>query len=299
MGAKFKRVYRVVIGKAGGQGLEIAPPLHCEFDFKKDASEDPNEHQVKLFNLNEATRKAISEPDQMILFYAGYAEDDGEILMASGAVADAQTHYDGGNVITEVVFADGMIEVRDTVISLGYASGVQAHDIIKGIAQKMGLHLMMAADLPNRVFAHGFSYYGAARTALHKVVQGSNLEWSVQNQTLQVIEKQGVTKRTALVIAPDTGMIGYPEATAEAARDKAKNKAQAGAKGSVEAIQARSGWRVTTLLTPQVNPGDRVKLESKMVDAFFRVASVRHSGGYEGGAWQTHLELLALKAPAK
>lgn len=301
MGAKFKRVYRVVVGKPGSKGIEITPPLHCEFDLSKNTSEDPNEYKVRLFNLKPETRDAISAPDQIVVLYAGYAEDEGEILIASGAIADAYTYHDSGNVVTEILLGDGLVEVRDTVISVGYGGGVKAHEIIKAIALKMGLVLMMQEDLPNKDFPHGFSFYGAAKTALHKVVRGSGMEWSIQNQTLQVIASKGVTKRTALVIAPDTGLIGYPERTTEGAKEKArvKDKSTGKKKEIVSSRQERSGWRVMSLLIPQINPGDVVKLESKTVNDFFRVDAVTHTGGYDGGDWQTELQLVGLNAPTK
>ncbi|KAG1582514.1 hypothetical protein G6F46_015223 [Rhizopus delemar] len=80
----------------------------------------------------------------------------------------------------------------------------------------------MADDVPDRRWQQGFSFYGAARTALHKVTQGTGLEWSIQNQQLQVGQRRGTTRRQAVVLAADTGMLGYPERTREAAREKAK-----------------------------------------------------------------------------
>lgn len=84
----------------------------------------------------------------------------------------------------------------------------------------------------------GFSFYGAARTALHKVTQGTGLEWSIQNQQLQVVRRRGTTRRKAVVLAGDTGLIGYPERTREAAREKARVR---GAIASSWRVSARHG----------------------------------------------------------
>jgi hypothetical protein len=159
----------------------------------------------------------------------------------------------------------------------------------------MGLTLVMGPNVPDRVWEHGFSFYGAAITALHKVVQGTGLEWSIQNGELQVVKSRGTTARTAVVLSAGTGLIGYPERTRLGAREKArvKDKASGDSKNIVSAAQQQDGWRVSTLLLPEINPGDLVKLESRSVTGFFRAEQVKHTGDWGGsGDWLTDLELV-------
>lgn len=299
---RFDRAYRLLVGPPGQKGVEILPPLHITFDIEKDAEEKLNYHKIRIWNLTKETRDSIVEPDNIAVLYAGYAEEDGPLLIASGSVFFGYTYYDGADVVTELEILDGFVEVRDTVVSLGYGAGARASDIIKGIVQQMGLHLMMANDAPDRVWQNGFSYYGAARTALHKVVQGTGLEWSIQNGELQVIPKRGTTPRTAIVLAADTGLLGYPERQREGAQEKAKVKDQISGdnRNITSAKQQRDGWRVNSLLLPQINPGDLVKLESRTVEGWFRVDSLRHTGDWGGsGDWNTELNLVDRYAPTK
>lgn len=299
--ARFDRVYRLLVGKGGAKGVEILPPIRMTFDISKDADEEPNDHTIRIYNLATATRKALEEPDLRCVLYAGYAEEAGPLLMASGSVVFAYTKFEQPDVVTELIVKDGFTEVRDTAVSIGLGSGAQASAIIRDIARQMGLPLVMADDVPDRRWQQGFSFYGAARTALHKVTQGTGLEWSIQNQQLQVVQRRGTTRRQAVVLAADTGMLGYPERTREAAREKAKvkDKTTGDDVNLVSARQQRDGWRVTSLLLPTINPGDLVKLESRSVGAFQRVEAVRHTGDSEGGDWQTELELVDRSAPPK
>lgn len=293
---KFDRTYRLVIGKSGGQGKEITPPIHIEFEITKTSEPDPNEHKIKLYNLKQETIDAISKPDGFCFLYAGYKEEDGDILMAAGAVVDAYSYLDGQNRVTELIVADGWTELRDTAVSLGYGAGVSAHTIIKEIAQKMNIHLVMDKDVPNRTWQHGFSFAGAARKALDKVVAGTGLEWSIQNQTLQVVKKLNTTKRQAVVISAESGLIGYPEKQREGAREKAQSTDKKGKKKEiVSAEQQRDGWKVTSLLIPYLNPADIVKVESPAISDFYRVESLKHAGGFDDGDWFTELELKEIK----
>ncbi|QDJ52802.1 phage protein [Bordetella hinzii] len=299
--ARFDRVYRFVVGKSGAKGIEIVRPIRITFDIAKDAEEEPNDYTIRIYNLAPATRKALEEPGLRCVLYAGYAEEQGSLLMAAGSVVFAYTKYELPDVVTELIVRDGHVELRDTAVSIGLGPGAQASAIIRDIARQMGLPLVMAEDVPDRRWHQGFSFYGAARTALHKVTQATGLEWSVQNQQLQVVQRRGTTRRQAVVLAADTGLIGYPERTREAAREKARVRDQKTGDdvNLVSAQQQRDGWRVTSLLLPTINPGDLVKLESRTVEAFLRVDALRHTGDSEGGDWMTELELVDRSAPAK
>ncbi len=299
--ARFDRVYRLVVGKSGAKGIEIVRPIRITFDIAKDAEEEPNDYTIRVYNLAPATRKALEEPGLRCVLYAGYAEEQGPLLMAAGSVVFAYTKYELPDVVTELTVRDGHVELRDTAVSIGLGPGAQASTIIRDIARQMGLPLVMADDVPDRRWHQGFSFYGAARTALHKVTQGTGLEWSIQNQQLQVVQRRGTTRRQAVVLAADTGLIGYPERTREAAREKARVRDQKTGDdvNLVSAQQQRDGWRVTSLLLPTINPGDLVKLESRTVQAFLRVDALRHTGDSEGGDWMTELELVDRSAPAK
>ncbi|MFY0477094.1 phage protein [Achromobacter marplatensis] len=305
--ARFDRVYRLLIGKGGGQGLEVVPPLRITFDIAKQANEEPNDIKITLYNLAADTRRALEEPGLRCVLYAGYAEEGGPLLMASGSVVFAYTRFEQPDVVTELTVKDGYTEVRDTAVSIGLGAGARASVIIRDIARQMGLPLVMADDVPDRRWEQGFSFYGAARTALHKVTQGTGLEWSIQNQQLQVVQRLGTTRRQAVVLAVDTGLLGRPERTREAATEKAQSKGvgKGGGSGPAPAArpasgrQQRDGWKVKSLLLPTVSPGDLVKLESRTVDVFQRVETVNHKGDSEGGDWQTELGLVDRSAPPK
>ncbi|WP_407851109.1 phage protein [Bordetella petrii] len=299
--ARFNRVYRLLVGKAGQTGVEITQPLRITFEIEKTTSEQPNPHKIRVYNLAATTRRAIEEPDLRCVLYAGYAEEHGPILMAAGAITFAYTAYDGPDVFTELEVRDGYVEIRDTAVSLGYGPGARASVIVREIARQMGLPLILEDDAPDRTWAHGFSFYGPARQALHKVVAGTGLEWSIQNQQLQVIARGGTTRRQAVVLAADSGLLGYPERTREGAREKAKVKDRdtGEIRQIVSAQQQREGWRVSSLLLPSINAGDLVKLESRSVQGFYRADGVRHVGDSAGGDWQTQLDLVDRYAPPK
>ena len=298
---RFNRVYRLLVGRAGREGVEITNPMRVTFEVEKNAAEEPNVHTVRVYNLQPERRREFEENDLRVRLYAGYGEEEGPLLMAAGAIVDAFSYFDGPDVITELRVADGYVEIRDTAVSLGYAEGASSAAILRDLAGQMGLPLLLGEDVPERTWSNGFSFYGPARSALHKIVAGTGAEWSIQNQELQVVAKRGVTRRQAFVLASDSGLVGYPERTTENAREKAKVRDVTTGNDArlVSSRQQRQGWRVTSLLLPTINPGDLVKMESRTVQGFWRVESVQHQGDSDGGNWQTELQLVDRNAPPK
>ncbi|POY46505.1 phage protein [Avibacterium paragallinarum] len=300
MSYRFLRSYQLVIGKKGQkEGIVIEPPMRIAFDIEKDSENKPNENTIKIYNLAPTTRQAVEQPDMRCVLYAGY-EQEGNILLCSGDIATAYSYHDNADWVTELYVLDGLIEIRDTAVSLGYQGGVSSTQIVNDIATKMGVPLVGADSLKSRLWANGFSFYGAARTALDKVVAGTGLEWSIQNGELQIVNRKGVTKRTGYVLAKDSGLIGFPERTREAARSKKQdtpNKKQE-EKFAFDR-QARDGWNVKSLLLPMVNPCDKIKLESQTITNWFRVEKIKHSGDSHSGDWQSELHLIDLNAPTK
>jgi hypothetical protein len=297
--SRFDRVYRLLVGKGGGQGVEIVAPLRVTFQIEKTAKEEPNYHTIRVFNLAPERRREFERPDIRVELHAGYAQEDGPLLMAAGAVVDAYTYFDGPDVVTELRVADGYIEIRDSAVSLGYGPGITSSAVLRDLSTQMKLPLLLGEDVPDRSWANGFSFYGPSRAALHKITAGSGSEWSIQNQQLQIVAKRGVTRRGAFVLAADSGLIGYPERTHKNAQEKAKvtDKDTGKDKRLVSAKQQRNGWRVTSLLLPTINPGDLVKMESRSVEGFYRADKVTHNGDSEGGDWQTELDLVDRDAP--
>lgn len=295
--ARFDRVYRLLVGRPGQKGVEIAPPLRVKFEVSKDTGEAPNQIRISVWNLSPHTREAIVEPDNVVALYAGYAQEEGALLLAYGTVVHGASSFEGAEIVTELEVLDGFTQIRDSVVSLGCGAGAQARLIIEDVAYQMDLPLVMAQDIPDRVWQNGFSFYGAARVALHKVVQGSGLEYSIQNGELQVIERCGTTPRKGFVLSSESGLLGNPERIRQSAKEKAVSKGGAPARSE---RQQADGWRVTSLLLPSLNPGDLVKLESRQVQDWFRVESLKHTGDWNGsGHWQTTIELLDRHAAPK
>lgn len=299
--ALFDRVYRLVIGKVGNQtGFEITN-LRIQFAIQKTLSRNPNKNSVKVWNLSPNTRAELEKPDTRCFLYAGYAEESGPLLAFQGNVTFAYTSFEPPDVVTEFELGDGELEYRNSTVSLGYGEKINSRRIMSDIASQMGLPLYVANDVGDTAYEHGFSYHGAARNALTRVTRAAGLQWSIQNGLLQITQSGGGTTRRAIVLAPDSGLIGNPDRERQSAAEIARVRDQTTGQNRniVSAARQYDGWRVRSLLMPTVNAGDQIRLESRSVQNTYIVSEVTHKGDNFEGDWQSEFKLVDSATAAK
>ena len=288
----FDRVYRLLVGpKDQPRGLEITQ-LRITFDIMKTAKKNPNRSKIEIFNLTKGTRAKMEAPNQRCLLYAGYAEQDGPLLIFQGDITLATSTVENPDVKTTLDLGDGVREIRDSMISVGYAEGVTSETVIDDLSKSMGMTLNIPDDVKHKVWNHGISYYGSSMDLLDKITSSSNMEWSIQNGNLQVIERGGVTTRQGILISATSGMIGSPVRVRQAKVQKAGDKPEI-----VDAKEVDNGWRVKTMLMPTINPGDRVIVESLVVEGIFRVQEIKHRGDTHGNEWVSELTVVDPNKP--
>jgi hypothetical protein len=283
----FDRVYYLIVGKKGeSKGVKISG-LKITFDIKKTAKKNPNSGKITVWNLAPTTRANFDQPNTRVALYAGYGDDIGPVLIFQGNVTHVDIERDGADIKTNFELGDGHQEIRDSAVSVGYAEGVTSKQIIQDTAKNMDLPLSMPDDVPEREWKNGFSFYGSSRDLMDKATGASGSEWSIQNGTMQVIEHRGVTSRQGIIISSRSGMVKSPVRVRQAKVQKAGDKTEVIPEG-----ESDEGWKVTTLLMPSINPGDRVILESLTANGVFRVQDIQHKGDSHGGDWQSDMTLI-------
>lgn len=289
--ALWKQVYKVNFPKLN---ISFENTLKIAFTIDKDTTKESNKGKLEIYNLSATTRKSIEQPDGEVEIYAGYEKAGGAVLCFKGTVVYGYTTEDTTDSITHLELADGVVALRDSYCSLSYGVNVAAKVIIQRCANEMGVPLVYGKDVGDlEAYQNGFSFIGKAKDALTEVCNARGLSWSIQNNILQVIKAGGTSTNRGLVFSAYSGLIGSPERViqAEYESDKTTAKRKAKEKAQKNEIRKKRGWRIHTLLAPTVCPADLVKIESKLVNGWFRVEKVSHSGEYNGNQWESALEL--------
>ena len=298
---QFDRIYKLTVGIEGKDGVELegkpnSDGLDISFDIIKDLNQTTNKCKLLIRNLTSATAKKLEREDSVCVLEVGYSEDIGLRRIFVGIVLTAKTKIDGTERICELEMADGHIAVRDTNVSLSYERNVSRKKAIDDVAVAMGLAVKYAEDCEFTNFANGFSFIGKGRNCLDKVCEGTGLNWSIQNNSLQIIKSGGTNKPYAILLTAESGLIGFVERIVKGPKKTAKKKSsKGGSSEKKEKKEKKAGWKLQSLLNPTLSPGDLVKIETRDVTGWFKIESLRHTGQYRGSDWYTEMEVYEIK----
>lgn len=288
----WKRVYRILFPDLD---YTLEDTLQVEFDIQKDMTEETNKSQVSILNMTKEHREQVSKPDTKVEIYAGYEGNGGPVCIFKGTVIQANTTYEEHDIKMQIKLSDGQVAVRDSYVSLSYPAGTPISTALKALANNMGLALEYGDGVEFGSFpAGGYSYVGNAWQGILNLCYGSGVTASIQNNIIQLILDGGTFTKRGFVFGADSGLIGYPERINQANpyADKKTPKKERKKKQKKEKKEKKAGWRIKTLLSPTINPGDAIKVKSKVVEGWFRVESLHHRGSYIGGDWVSEMDIV-------
>ncbi len=292
----WRRMYRIVFPDLGFEfnNLDEQEALNISFSIDKDLTEATNKSKLTIINLSEETIRKIEKADTAVEIYAGYRDNGGALQIFSGSIIECETKDEGVDVVTEMTLSDGQVSVRDTMVTLNFAPDTNSKVIVEMLAKEMNLPLVLGKDVTFKSYPEGYSFYGKAADALSEVCKGNKLTWSIQNGELTIILNGGITAQRGIVFSASSGLIGAPERVINANQyeDLMTIAREIDQKELKEKPNKSEGWRIKVLLSPTVQAGDYIKVESRRVQSWMRVEKIKHSGNLDGGEWITELELV-------
>jgi hypothetical protein len=265
----FGRKYRLQVDTLVIEGLDI------EFEVEKSLDgKTPNSADVRIWNLNADHRKALQGLEKVyVSLEAGY--ESGMSLLFRGDLRDAASARDGADWITQITSDSGR-RARRARLAKSFAPASSVSDVLQAAAKAMGVRLgntaakAAAAKIRGTQAAKAFNGYalaGQLERELDRICRACGLEWSIQDDELQLLDAGAPLQEIGIKLTPETGMVGSPEP---------------GTKGAVN---------VTCLMIPDVYPGRRIQLESQHINGVFRVQTSKHSGTTADRRWYIDLEL--------
>lgn len=283
----WMRTYVIRCGKMGKKGFEIGNVdsitqdcLHVSFSVEKSSAESPNNAKVQIWNLSPKNLSILETKDCVVELKAGYGNNRSLILV--GTIASAITTLDGADRLTELEVVDGLVELRDTNISVSINGKVNLKTVYQKIADAMGVSVKFAGDLSFKTLPNGFSYVGKAKGALQKAAKYSKHKWSIQNQVLQITNPGRSITTKGYLLSADTGLINIPKKITI---------------GSGE--ETKTGWEVEYLLNGAIGVNDIVQLKSSTVNGYFLVYKVTMDGDNMEGDWVCTAQLLKIAEKPK
>lgn len=292
MSELFNRAVQVTIGQRDKDGIQIRN-LRISFSVEKTNEKQPNPAVIKIWNLSRQSRAIIEQRKAAIILEAGYGEWRSDTLgnerfsgdlkkLFTGDIAQVVTERSGADIITTIEAGDGEQAYNFARMDASYKPGTQVGQVMDGILSSFGLTRGSVLGLnQNDQFQNGLSLSGPTRDHMSAIAQRQGLEWSIQDNQLQILPPTEGTEQEAVLLNQATGLIGSPYKTVIVNQDLLQKK---------DGKNAASGVQVRSLLNPELRPGRYVKVESHLVNGVFRVRSVTHAGDTHAGEYYSNVE---------
>lgn len=282
----FGRVAEVVVAPIdGGAGINVSG-LRVVFRASQTSTSEPNSATVSVYNLSAYSRGRIKAKDQAVIVKAGYQDLVGQVC--AGVIKRVEHRREGVDVVTELEIKDGGQDLLEPVFQRSYAANTSRRRIVQDI---IGTMSNTATGRLNAAGISGstpgkLSFATTSKLALDRLARAWGFEWSVQDGVLQILDPDGTVEpeESAVILTPDTGLLGSPARTA-----------QEGARGAGTRVRAQQeGARFQSLLRPELRPGRYVLLESEFLSGAFKVQSTEHVGDTHGNDWKTDVEAVQI-----
>lgn len=248
--------------------------LRIVFEIKRNLNRHPDPAQITIYNLAAEHRASFQAGDPIVLV-AGYQGAAG--LLFSGQLVDLIVQRDGADWATTFIARDGDAAWRK-YLSQGFSAGTSLKTATEYIASRMGLTVPTSSlsMLAGYSIQGSMAHAGLAPDALTKLLAPRGFRWMLQDNALIVIKDSGSTYEDAVVLAPDSGLVGSPEPMT----DKR-------IKGFGQSFRR---LKLNSLLQPALTPGRKLQLESTQYNGIYRIDAVVHRGDSRGHDWYSMVE---------
>jgi len=264
-----RRSYRVRVLAPDGAGLEwrglAADGLNMSFEVTKSRRRGSNKAKVSLWNLSDDSIGLLEQPGAVISLVCGYEGAEG--LIFSGDITDrgVKTTFSGQDRVTEIEAGARELALRQSRSDLSFEADVTTSQIIEALGAKIGVGVVIGDTLDVLVYEGGFVHVGLARDALDQVAGALGANWSIQDGQLQVLAGNEASEAQAIVLAPDSGLVGRPK-------------------------RVKEGIEATSLLQPALLPNKFISIESRDISGFYIITEVKFTGEFRGSPWYAELK---------
>jgi hypothetical protein len=254
--------------------------LRFEFSVRKTRSSTPNSVSVRVYNPAPSSRSLAIEKKADVRIYGGYMANAG--LVTDANIIRALTKWEPPNVVLEIEALEGIRVLKEKTISISHGNRSTVRQVIDEIAGQLEVDVREIEFDVSQPLRGGFAHVGKPGRALDDLVRRFKGSWSFQNTDLAFLPEEGYIESDEVpLITPFSGMVFSAEALEkQASTDADENE------------ETLSGWRVTSLMRPEIEPGDKVQIESRSASGEYVVDEVEHKGDINGQEWYSIFTLV-------
>jgi hypothetical protein len=200
----------------------------------------------------------------------------------SGDVLTSWNSIQQPDIVTRIKAQDGEKATKTKKASLSYKKGASAKAILKDAIKKFatGHKGKTALDVvKDVVYNIGYSHVGDVQAVLDKMTDDLGLVWSVQDGNILTAVPGKKTAQGVISLTSATGLLRSPERITDV-------------RLGGRTVKGVDGWRVYSLLSPSIIPGDLISVTSRELtgENTLQVISIEHAGDTHGQEWATTMD---------
>lgn len=294
----YGRKCKILIADKNNDAWDVSQ-LRCIFKVEKSVFPTVNFAEVKIYNLESNTENAFIKEGSRIIIEAGYdgfiqtdATENGESVKVQspkqyGKIFDGEVvqilrdREDNIDYTLTLIAYDGDAYLNRSFIKFSVNKGMNQRQMIDQIAVKATSPAdvgHISTDLSSKTLPRGKVFFGAPKGYLRDIARDNNANLWLDDGQIVIAKVTDIPKGQALVLSPQTGLIGVPQQTQE-------------------------GIQYRCLLNPSITLFSLVKLDNTIVrqlklamgqlpamlddDGQYQTAKVVFTGDTRGNDWYT------------
>jgi hypothetical protein len=255
------RKLQVKIGPPGGTG-KLWEDLYMSARVEMANGRAPNKATIKMYNLSKTSVNFIEKPGLTVQLLAGVGVL-GNLFLGDITKRGVKTRWAMPDRETEIKAADGRRAFRDSLFVASYPAQTTRSQILNDLLSRMGIARgYIDPTIPERTFPAGTMWAMSSRDVLSELWAQDKAKWSIKSGALQVLREGQPDKSLAIVVGPETGLIGTIEKT-----DK--------------------GVKFKHDFDSRFQPNAVVVSKSTEVQGSFRIVKVSHNIDSFGNQWES------------
>ena len=261
-------------------------PLRVTFNIDRPGFQAIWFGDVSIYNLNVDTQQNVLQNASRVIVNAGYENGPCEKIFDGDIF---QVLYDRENVVDySITFhcIDGDTKINNNLISFSMTAFQDQRTFITEMAKRARttIPLGKTIEFDSKKLPRGKVFFGEPKKYIREIARDNNAQWYMSNGELHISRITDEPTGEAIVLSPDTGLIGTPQ-------------------------QIPYGVAFRCELDPRLKisyPAMLVKLDMSLIrqakampghgiislldqDGIYQVAGVRHVGDTRGQEWITEI----------
>jgi hypothetical protein len=268
----FQRNIQIVFGIPGQTAYQY-DGLRVTFKIEKNSFSSPNKGKIQVYNLSTKSRGLSEKKGLVFILRAGYGSDPNDsnapppVLpeIFKGDIFRSHSELNGSDIVTTFEVGAGLTSYQQSKMDVSFSPGTAIKQAFTQVAQSFGKPISDLSFLSNGTFLNGLTLSGLSRDHMDYLADKQGLEWSIQDDTIQVLPKGTATADAVILLTPETGLLDIPR-------------------------KKDLGIEFRCMMQPKIRPGRRVRIESKAMTGNFRCNRVILTGDNYGKDFSCDVE---------